>query len=348
MPRRTAQSRSSASDFAAQVLQSVTRLGAVGQLVLVAISGGPDSTALLVALHHLRRKKRLNIAAAHVNHALRGDESDADERFVRELCERLKIPLVCRRLAVPLRASDRAEGIESAARKLRQSFFSEAAREFGAKFVATAHTADDQAETVLHRIVRGTGLAGLAGIPTVRPLAPGIKMIRPLLNLKRSDVTRFLTAIGQASREDRSNRDLTFTRNRVRHRLIPNLIKHFNPQVVEALVRLAAQAHESQSVIDRQVRRLHRRSLIKRDAQKVVLNVARLNRAPRFLISAMILHVWREQGWPLQEMGEADLTRVADLVSGSASAWDLPGGVRAKRVQERLVLTRNSPEAQTS
>ncbi len=234
--------------FVERVGAAVDSFGAAGHRVVVAVSGGPDSTSLLVALHELRRKGLADIAAAHVNHALRGAESDDDEQFVRELCGNLRVPLVCRRLPVPLDAADRQEGIEAAARRLRRGFFGEAAIELNARFVATAHTADDQAETVLHRIIRGTGLAGLTGIPPRREFIPGVSLIRPLLGIRRAEVLEFLAATGQPAREDRSNRDLRFTRNRVRHELLPYLAEHFNPQAAESLVRLACQSWPLQEI----------------------------------------------------------------------------------------------------
>jgi tRNA(Ile)-lysidine synthase len=338
MSRRDSRS-DAAGGFIQRVEQSLDALGACGQHIVVAISGGPDSVALLRALHVLRIKVKLELSAAHANHALRGEESEADERFVRELCERLDVPLVCRRLPVPLPASERSEGIEATARELRQRFFADAALELGACFVATAHTADDQAETVLHRIIRGTGLAGLAGIQPSRQLAPGVKLIRPLLGLRRAGVIEYLAAVGQDFREDRSNRELTFTRNRLRHELIPYLAEHFNPQVAEALTRLAGLAADAQAAIDLQVDRLLRRALIRRNRQAVVLSATVLRRSPRFLVCGLLRRLWAEQSWPLQGMGQAELDRVASLVDANGSACDLPGGVRASRQRDRVVLS---------
>ena len=340
MSRRKSHSESTATEFVERVSESLNVLGAVGQRVVAAVSGGSDSTALLVAMNSLRRKAKLDLAAVHANHALRGEESEADECFVRDLCERLKVPLVCRRLAVPLQATKRDEGIEVTARNLRQQFFGEAARELGAAFVAAAHTADDQAETVLHRIVRGTGLAGLVGIPASRELVPGVTIIHPLLHLRRTDVLEYLAAAGQDFREDRSNRDLTFTRNRVRHELLPYLAKNFNPQVSEALTRLAGIAAEAQASMARQIDQLARRAVIKQDARRVTLRVAVLRRTPAFQVCELLRQLWTQQGWSLQEIGQAELERIAKLANGEGKAWDLPGGVQARRAKDRLLLVR--------
>jgi tRNA(Ile)-lysidine synthase len=325
----------------------VKALGADGHRIVAAVSGGSDSTALIVALNSLRRKKKLELAAAHANHALRGEESDADERFVRDLCERLKVPLVCRRLAVPLRATERDEGIEATARDLRQQFFADAARELGAKFVATAHTADDQAETVLHRIIRGTGLAGLAGIPSARKLASSVVLIRPLLSLRRWDIVEFLAAVGQEFREDHSNRDRAFTRNRLRHELLPYLTEQFNPQVTDALGRLATLAAEAQTVVDRQVDRLRRRAVVKQSDLRIVLDIGPLRHAQPFLVCELLRQLWVTQAWPLQEIGQADLQRLADLVRIAHGACELPGGVMAKRSRGSLTIERSTASTES-
>ncbi len=338
MPRR--KNTSVVQRFVARVLESLESLGATHQRVVAAVSGGPDSTALLLALNSLRRKKKLDLAAAHANHALRGDDSEADEQFVRSLCARLEVPLICRRVPVPLDAAERDEGIEATARDLRRQFFAVAARELDAPFVATAHTANDQAETVLHRVIRGTGLAGLAGIPVQRVLAPGVTLIRPLLRLRRSELLDYLAAARQEFCEDRSNLDFAFTRNRLRHELIPYIEQHFNHRVTDAIARLATLSGDAQAIIDAHVDRLARRAIVRQDAHAVTLRVSPLERVSRFVVCEMLRRIWNERSWPLQEVGYDDFTRVADLVHGEATACDLPGGVRAVRSRNRIVLDR--------
>src|SRR5438128_702763 len=189
--------------------------------MVVAVSGGPDSVALLRALVELRREEALTIA--HLNHQLRGLESDADEEFVRQLHARLQAegagkPLLsCRRIDVAGQARAEGGNLEAVARRVRYQWFGQVAAENGARWVATGHTADDQAETVLHRLLRGAGLKGLRGIAPRRPLAPGIDLIRPLLGMARAELLEYLSERGQSYCEDRSNVDLRFTRNRIRH-----------------------------------------------------------------------------------------------------------------------------------
>ena len=207
---------------------------------LVAVSGGPDSVALLRAM---REGCPVPFTAVHVNHELRGEESDGDEAFVRDLCERLGVPFRAKRLPVPP-----GESIESTARDLRYGWFREVATETASAWVATGHTRDDHAETILFRIIRGTGIAGLAGIPSPGTVVPGLSVIRPLLNVRRTDIVAYLTEIGQPFRIDSSNADTQFTRNRIRHDVMP-LLESINPHLVASLARLADQAAEANDVV---------------------------------------------------------------------------------------------------
>ena len=164
--------------------------------VLVAVSGGGDSVALLRAMAALRAAGEGRIAVAHLNHQLRSG-SDEDERFVVELSHRLGVPCEVERIAVARLAAASGDGVEAAARKARYRFLEQAASRLGARFVATAHTADDQAETILHRIVRGTGVRGLAGMARVRRLGHAT-LIRPLLGVRGNELRAYLDALGPA------------------------------------------------------------------------------------------------------------------------------------------------------
>jgi tRNA(Ile)-lysidine synthase len=216
--------------------------------VLVALSGGADSVALLRAMAALKRGGAGRLCAAHLNHQLRTD-AEEDEQFVVELCGRLGVTCEVGRVAVDRLAAESSVGIESAARTARYRFLEQAAGRLGARFVVTAHTADDQAETVLHRILRGTGIRGLAGMARARPLGHAT-LIRPLLGVRRAELRVYLDDLAQPHRRDSSNLDLRFTRNRIRRRLLPRLQRQFNPDAVEALLRLGNLAGEVQAVID--------------------------------------------------------------------------------------------------
>ena len=162
-----------------------------------------------------------SVTVAHLNHRLRGPDSDADAAFVSRLCPTL--PHCLQSLSVADVADAAGDNLEAVARRLRYEFLARVARQSGATWVATAHTRDDQAETVLHRLIRGSGLRGLRGIAESRELVPGIRLVRPMLTLSRDDVIAYLREIDQPWREDATNRDTRFTRNRIRHELLPML-----------------------------------------------------------------------------------------------------------------------------
>ena len=206
-----------------------------GTRVLVALSGGADSVALLLLLRELERDGALTIAGtAHLNHQLRGEEADADEAFCAALAARLGVPFIVERADIAARARAQKRSIEDAARGARYEFFERAADECSAAAVAVAHTREDQAETFLLRLLRGSGTRGLAAI---QPRAG--RVVRPLLEVARDDLRAYLVSQGQAFREDATNADVTIPRNRVRHELIPYLESRFSPGVTDVLARSA-------------------------------------------------------------------------------------------------------------
>jgi tRNA(Ile)-lysidine synthase len=213
--------------------------------VLVAVSGGADSVALLHALHRLG----LKLAVAHLHHGLRGAAADADAAFVRRLARKLAVPLLIERAEVPARARAAGISVEMAARAARYEFFARAARQLGATAVAVAHTADDQAETVLLRLARGAGPQGLGGMEPVSQ-RDGLKIIRPLLTIRRAEIIAFLKSQRLRWREDATNRDPHFLRNRVRREILPLLERRLNPQIRTALLRTAEVLREENAWLD--------------------------------------------------------------------------------------------------
>ena len=206
-----------------------------GDRVLIAVSGGADSVALLHLLLSIREMYNLDIMVGHFNHRLRAEESDADERFVEELARGLQLGFVTESLAPADERAFGGEGLESWARNRRYEFFTRVASTLQLAKVALGHTMDDQAETVLLRLIRGSGTLGLAGIPYVRE---GL-FVRPLIHVKREEVLRFLAEKHLPYREDSSNSDKRFLRNRIRKELIPLLKNHYNPKIVDLLSNTA-------------------------------------------------------------------------------------------------------------
>jgi tRNA(Ile)-lysidine synthase len=226
--------------------------------VLLAVSGGADSVALLLAMNGLKRSRGFKITVAHLDHRLRGAEGRGDAEFVEALARRLRVPCVTGRSDVRRLATRKRISIEMAAREARYRFLARTARDCGATAIATAHTADDQAETVLLRLARGSGMSGLAAIRwrgRVSDLGIGIpaseiELIRPLLDISRTGIESFLRGQGQAWRTDASNAAPAFHRNRVRHELLPLLETRLNPSIRTVLRRTAEIVGEEDAWLD--------------------------------------------------------------------------------------------------
>ena len=293
--------------------------------VLVAVSGGGDSVALLRAMAALKSGGEGRLCAAHLNHHLRPD-ADEDERFVVDLCGRLGV--ACEVGHVDVGGLTAGDGLEAAARTARYRFLEQTAGRLGARFVATAHTADDQAETILHRIVRGTGVRGLSGMARARPLGHAV-LIRPLLGIRRAELIAYLDALDQPYRHDLSNADPRFTRNRIRHQLLPRLQRHFNAEAVQSLLRLGALAGEAQAVIDELVDECLDRCVAADGRNAIRILLQPLAARPRYLIRELLMAVWRRAGWPMQSMGMLKWDELCELATApTASAKRVfPGGV---------------------
>jgi tRNA(Ile)-lysidine synthase len=281
---------------------------------LVAVSGGGDSVALLRGLEAIRLPGEGRLIAAHVNHKLRGADSEADQQFVEAICRERGIPCEVTTAAIDGTGSGQGQGLEAAARRARYAALEEMAGRLGARFVVTAHTADDQAETILHRIVRGTGLHGLGGIARARPLGPAT-LLRPLLEIRRAELAAYLSEIGQSCRTDSSNSDMRFTRNRIRNELLPLLAAQYNHTITDALLQLGQLARESQESIDTIVEKIAESCLRQIAPGEVGLDIDILARQPRHVVRELLMEVWRRQDWPLADMGFAEWELLADMIS---------------------------------
>lgn len=222
--------------------------------VAVAVSGGADSVGLLRALVLTAPQIGLVVSAAHLHHGIRGAEADEDERFVVDLAAKLSLPLQRHSVDAPTAAKTGRKTLEEAGRNLRYAWFRELLAQGKADAVVTAHTLDDQAETVLHRLVRGAWTEGLGGIYPVVACSPGT-ILRPFLQTRRAEIVTWLREIGQPWREDASNQDPAFTRSRIRHELLPRLAS-FNARIAEQMARLATIARDEESWWDAELARL--------------------------------------------------------------------------------------------
>jgi tRNA(Ile)-lysidine synthase len=316
--------------------------------VVAAVSGGADSVAMVHALARLKTGGRGGLAVAHFNHRLRADAC-RDAEFVAALASRLGLP--CELGHADTRAAARLEGdgLEAAARSERYQFLQAAAERIGARYVVTAHTADDQAETILHRIIRGTGVAGLAGMRRVRPLGDAVTLMRPLLATSRADVLAYLTHLGQPHCEDPSNLSPAHTRNRIRHALLPLLQSEYNPAVMPALLRLGATAADLQRIVDQLVAQWIERAVKFPRTDLVTLDCGLLAGANRHLVRELFVAIWRRQSWPEQSMGFSQWDRLAEMAlaaptcrsnseSGPPQKQTFPGPVSAERTAAMLSL----------
>jgi tRNA(Ile)-lysidine synthase len=215
--------------------------------------------------------------------------------------------------------------------------------------VATGHTADDQAETVLHRLLRGTGLQGLRGIAARRDLEPGIGLVRPLLQATRQEVLAYLGELGQPYRLDKSNDDLRYTRNRIRHDLLPHLAAHYNPAIVPLLGRLAQQAEAAYRAEAEAAERLLQEADRPRAAGMLILDRPTLAAAGGRPVRALFRLLWAREGWPTGRMGFAQWQRLSALVHGEIRALDLPEGVHVRGLERVVQVWRQAKagEAET-
>ena len=313
--------------------------------VLVAVSGGADSVALVRGLSQVRAAGPGRLVAAHFNHKLRGADSDADQAFVEELAREAGIELLVGSAASDLSASHGGQGLEGAAREARYEFLARAADQCGARYVATAHTADDQVETILHHILRGTGLAGLEGIPRVRPLTKAATLVRPMLSATRGEVLEYLLSVGQSFREDATNRSLDLTRNRIRHELLPLLERDYASNVRGAVLRLGLLAGEADEWLTESAARLAER-ISRPIAGGMEIDAAPLCASGPAIVSRYVLiGIWREQGWPLADMGFEKWEQLLSLACSAheprgAAVQIFPGGIRAEKQGGVLRLTR--------
>jgi tRNA(Ile)-lysidine synthase len=331
--------------------------------VLAAVSGGADSVALLRGMVAVCQQGEGRIVIAHFNHGLRGEESDADEAFVTRLCGQLDLPYEIGRVEQRMNDEDSpssrpdnvspsldhsgpetsSETSEADAREWRYHFLRQTAANVGARFVVTAHTADDQAETVLHRVLRGTGIAGLAGIRRCRQLIPGVAIVRPMLHFRRTEVIEYLKAIEQDYREDSTNADLRFTRNRIRHELLPQIAGHYNPNVVEALTRLGSMADDVQELVDELVRQMAERCVKEDLVDAVTIECRSLQCENGFLVRQLLISIWSDHAWPQQAMGYDKWDQLAELATAEESTGPgtkivLPGNILAERQGGVLLL----------
>ncbi len=312
-----------------------------GDHVLVSVSGGADSMALLVCLHDFARGMGLQLTVAHLNHRLRGEEADADEEFVRSQSETLGWAFVCDRIDVAGQAARKKRNLEEVAREARYAFLRRMADRAGAHKIATGHNLNDQAETVLMRLLRGAGPGGLKG---VQPKMDG-SLIRPLIECTRTQIIHFLESRHIKFRMDSTNLDLHLRRNRIRHELIPHLEALYNPRVVRTLADEAGLGMEVQEFLEHLAER-ELDHLSVQSGNAIGLDAAKLRNLHPALRRQVVRKAMHKLLGTLRGITRVHVQDVVGLSAPKQSGKqiELPHGIIAWRYGDRINLCSKWPE----
>ena len=307
--------------------------GLTSRRIVAAISGGPDSMALLLLLQRLRGQLSFDLHVAHANHGLRGEEAREDARFVESAARDMGLPVTLGRLDVNALRAGRRMSVEEAAREARYAFLVETASGLGASAIALGHTADDQAETVLMHLLRGSGADGLAGMPVVSHVPASrygerMALVRPLLDFTKAETRAYCELRGVTPREDYSNSSLEFTRNRVRLELMPQL-ERYNPRFREALLRLSASTSHDIDFLAQAAADARRRLEAAAEPSGIAVSRAGFEALHPAVHRHLLRLVYRELAGGTKELTHRHVEDMVRLSSGRTGAWlDLPGGLR--------------------
>ena len=311
--------------------------------ILLAISGGADSTALLYTMQTLKKEGIINaeLLCAHINHQLRGNEADQDEQFALVQAGELNLPIITKHVNVRELAYRDKLSIETAARKLRIESLADIAKANNCTCIATAHQKDDNAETILHRLLRGTGLRGLAGIWPIRVFDDGIKFVRPLLCVRRDEIIRYLQQRDLKWREDRTNVNCTHKRNFIRHQLLPALQKNCSASIVEQLFELAQLSRRFYSLLSSRAQQAWPQ-LARISENKIALNLERFLAEPEPIRIELIRLSLTTVGSGERDLTERHYERILQLAEQCAGnkKLELPNGFAVLRQSKKLIFAR--------
>ena len=307
--------------------------------VVVGLSGGPDSVALLVLLSKLERKYSLKIIAAHLNHGLSKKQARSFYALAKKSAETLKIPFYSKTVSVKRLAKRNKRSLEEMGRLVRYQFFEEIAAKTKCRKIATAHTLDDQAETVLMRIFRGAGLRGLTGIPYKRRQGK-FEVIRPLLSVEKTTLVAFLKENSLRFCTDKTNAETLFTRNRVRHGLLPKIAKDFNPQIKKSLANLQSVCTETQdylqSLASKELKKSVRQTAS--SSKKLSLSLTALRRLEPVILRETLFAALAQHSGSLKRLTYAHIQGITDIVASKRTNLEthLPGPMTVKKNAKSL------------
>lgn len=316
-------------------------LFAKGDALVLGVSGGPDSMAMLFLFSKLQRKYRLKIIVAHLDHGLQGREGARHRLLVEKAARQLGCPFYAKGVKLRVLAKKNKRSLEEMGRLERYRFFEAVARKTAAGRIATAHTADDQTETMLFRILRGAGLKGLGGIPYKR-WQGRFEVVRPLLSSEKEDLLSFLKQSGVSYWIDKSNRDTLFTRNRIRHDLLPKVRRDYNPRIKNSLTGLQVICADVQDYLDTVGAKIFEKCLLSkpRAKRKIVLNVSKLKRLHRAIQREVLRRAILERKGDLKQITFSHVENVVDLLYSRPypRRLHLPGPITVWKGKTSLVV----------
>ena len=331
------------ADFVRQMHRFITKHKLIlgGEIVLVAVSGGADSLALLYALHTLRQQLRCHLHVVHLNHRLR-PEADTDAAFVRQHAEHLNLPCTTKEVDVFRLAEQWKLSLETTGRRARYQFYDSVCSETDATKVALGHQQDDIAETVLMNLIRGSGTDGLKGIIPVRDM----KFIRPLIEFTRQQIEAFLTSIDVVPQHDATNTDTRYLRNRIRHELIPRLENNYNPNIKAALNRTADILGTESEYIDTIARTAFEACQIQTRQETIILDREKFRQHHLALQRRILRQSISKMLGARNDLYFAHCNAMLNLIEGDApnAVLPLPNGLQFRRAYQQIVFERKTTE----
>ncbi|MCK5165435.1 MAG: tRNA lysidine(34) synthetase TilS, partial [Desulfobacula sp.] len=325
-------------DFTRTITKTIFDYHMIDQkdMVLAAVSGGPDSVALVLSLLALKKKYAIKLGIAHLNHMLRGEESLRDEAFVKKLADKLALPYHKGQKDVRAYAENQRLSIEEAGREVRYNFFNHIAENHGYVKIATGHTRDDNAELVLMNLLRGTGPKGLSGIP---PIRDG-RYIRPLIRVSKSKILDFLKLKKQDYVFDSSNKDMVYLRNKIRHALIPHLQSEYNPEIMDALDRLSTIIKQEEEFWESETQKAFQTCVIKTQASSITFSKPLLSRLHPALLNRVFRKAIQTIKNNLKRISLAHLDNIVEFCFNRSSgiSLDLPDQIRIYKNNDMIII----------
>lgn len=309
-----------------------------GDRVVVAVSGGPDSVFLLHALKELREDFNLTLIVAHLDHCIRGMEAKRECRFVEDLANSLHLPFESKSIDISALKKTEKKSTQQAARDARYEFFIDTLKKFNAQKVSLGHNADDQAETVLMRLIRGAGTKGLCGIP---PIRDGI-FIRPLIEVQRSEIKGFLRENRIEFVIDSSNRENVYLRNKVRNSLMPILMKEYNPGIVQNLIHTSEILRKEDEFMEKLVLDLFSRICVSRGKESLTLNILYLKDLEESIQVRVLRKAIESFSGDLKRISFKHMESLMGILSseGANKSLSLPGGIIVEKRYNELIIRR--------